>query len=149
MCLSFSKYFCIVFCFLIFTSKICTNNIAINTSFNTTVCFKFITSEVNSQIWLLFNISEGFKEAAEKFKVESGIQPGMDLDTLDDRIKIRDAIQNGRVKEAISYVNDMHPELLDNDRYLFFHLQVFNHGPPRSWPRTCIKYDPLCLSDWS
>uniref|UniRef100_A0A646QDR4 GlucoseIDP8 n=2 Tax=Scolopendridae TaxID=41363 RepID=A0A646QDR4_9MYRI len=68
-------------------------------------------------------VTEGFKEAAEKFQMESGIKPSVDLDTLDDRIKIRDAIQNGRIQEAIAMVNKMHPELLDNDRYLFFHLQ--------------------------
>lgn len=48
----------------------------------------------------------------------------MELDTLDERIKIRDAIQNGRIQEAISLVNSLHPELLDSDKYLYFHLQV-------------------------
>ena len=50
----------------------------------------------------------------------------MELDGLDDRIKIRDAVQNGRVEDAISLVNNLHPELLDQDRYLYFHLQVLN-----------------------
>lgn len=68
-------------------------------------------------------VTEGFKEAAEKFRAESGIQPVVELDTLDERIKIRDAIQNGRIQEAIELVNRLHPELLDSDRYLFFHLQ--------------------------
>ncbi|KAK3924398.1 Glucose-induced degradation protein 8-B-like protein [Frankliniella fusca] len=68
-------------------------------------------------------VTEGFKEAAEKFQQESGIGPCMDLDSMDDRIRIRDAIQNGRIQEATSLVNQLHPELLDNDRYLYFHLQ--------------------------
>ena len=71
-----------------------------------------------------FQISEGFKEAAEKFKLESGLQPSVELNTLDERIKIREAIQMGRIQDAISLVNDLHPELLDNERYLYFHLQV-------------------------
>ena len=71
-------------------------------------------------------LAEGFKEAAEKFRLESGIQPCIELDTLDDRIRIRDAIQNGQVEDAISLVNCLHPELLDNDRHLYFHLQVSN-----------------------
>lgn len=74
-------------------------------------------------ILFLFSL-EGFKGAAEKFRIESGIQPSVDLDTLDERIKIRDAIQNGKIQEAIQLVNNLHPELLDCDRYLFFHLQV-------------------------
>lgn len=42
---------------------------------------------------------------------------------MDDRIRIRDAIQNGQIEEAKALVNKLHPELLDNDRYLHFHLQ--------------------------
>ncbi|XP_015914597.1 glucose-induced degradation protein 8 homolog isoform X1 [Parasteatoda tepidariorum] len=68
-------------------------------------------------------VTEGFKGAAERFRIESGVQPTVDLDTLDERIKIRDAIQNGKIQEAIEMVNNLHPELLDADRYLFFHLQ--------------------------
>lgn len=37
---------------------------------------------------------------------------------------IREAVQSGRIPEAIAMVNALHPELLDNDRYLYFHLQV-------------------------
>lgn len=72
---------------------------------------------------LFIYFSEGFKEAAEKFQVESGIDTGVDLSTLDNRILIREAINNGRIQESISLVNHLHPELLDNDRYLYFHLQ--------------------------
>lgn len=66
---------------------------------------------------------EGFKEAAEKFQTEAGVEPSVELNTLDDRILIRDAVQNGRIQEATHLVNQLHPELLDNDRYLYFHLQ--------------------------
>lgn len=62
-------------------------------------------------------------EAAEKFQQEAGVQPAVELFTLKNRILIRDAVQNGRIESAISLVNQRHPELLDNDRYLFFHLQ--------------------------
>ncbi|KAJ8688281.1 hypothetical protein QAD02_024076 [Eretmocerus hayati] len=68
-------------------------------------------------------VTEGFKEAAEKFQKESGVNPSVELNSLDDRIRIRDAIQNGQIEEAKNLVNRLHPELLDNDRYLHFHLQ--------------------------
>lgn len=68
-------------------------------------------------------IKEGFKEAAEKFQQEAGVEPAVELFTLENRILIRDAVQNGRIQEATHLVNQLHPELLDNDRYLFFHLQ--------------------------
>lgn len=68
-------------------------------------------------------ILEGFKEAAEKFQEESGIEPEVDLSSLDNRILIREAVQSGNIEQSISLVNQLHPELLDNDRYLYFHLQ--------------------------
>lgn len=71
-----------------------------------------------------FPVSEGFKEAAEKFRMESGIEPSVDLDTLDERIKIREMILKGQIQGAIALINSLHPELLDTNRYLYFHLQV-------------------------
>lgn len=68
-------------------------------------------------------VTEGFKEAAEKFRLESGAPCPVDLDSLDERIRIRDHIQQGRMLEAIALLNNLRPELLDNDRYLLFHLQ--------------------------
>lgn len=68
-------------------------------------------------------VTEGFKEAAEKFAHEAGIKAPAELEHLDERIKIRDAIQAGRIQEATALVNQLHPDLLDSDRYLFFHLQ--------------------------
>ncbi|XP_030751165.1 glucose-induced degradation protein 8-B homolog [Sitophilus oryzae] len=68
-------------------------------------------------------VTEGFKEAAEKFQQESGVAPTVNLHSLDDRMRIRDAIMNGRIEEATTLINQLHSELLDNDRYLYFHLQ--------------------------
>lgn len=56
--------------------------------------------------------------------MESGVGPAVELNSLDDRIRIRDAIQKGRIQEATALINQLHPEMLDNDRYLYFHLQV-------------------------
>lgn len=81
----------------------------------------FSRTEMNSLI-MDYLVAEGFKEAAEKFSLESGIQPKEDLDELDKRIKIRDAIQNGKLIEAMSIVNNYYPELLDTNPRLFFLL---------------------------
>lgn len=70
------------------------------------------------------NILEGFKEAAIKFQQEAGLQEPALCSSLDERIMIREAVQTGRIPDAIAMVNALHPELLDNDRYLYFHLQV-------------------------
>ncbi|XP_026681769.1 glucose-induced degradation protein 8 homolog isoform X2 [Diaphorina citri] len=79
-------------------------------------------SDMNKLI-MNYLVTEGFKEAAEKFQQESGITPSLDLNTMENRIMIRDAIQNGRIQEATALVNELYPELLDNDRYIYFHLQ--------------------------
>lgn len=83
--------------------------------------------------------TEGFKEAAEKFRMESGIEPSVDLDSLDERIKIREMILKGQIQEAIALINSLHPELLDTNRYLYFHLQV------RMFPTGYKKNTCTCL----
>lgn len=82
-----------------------------------------VTRADMNKLIMNYLVTEGFKESAEKFRLETGVQPTIDLNELDDRIKIRDKIQNGCIEDAISLVNSLHPELLDNDRYLYFHLQ--------------------------
>ncbi len=77
-----------------------------------------------------FCLTEGFKEAAEKFRMESGIEPSVDLDSLDERIKIREMILKGQIQDAIALINSLHPELLDTNRYLYFHLQVKDNTIP-------------------
>jgi len=78
---------------------------------------------VMNKLVMNYLVTEGFKDAAERFQEEAGVQAGQDLSLLDHRINIRDNIQSGRVEEAIRQVNQLHPALLDQDRYLLFHLQ--------------------------
>jgi len=82
-----------------------------------------ISRAVMNKLVMNYLVTEGFKDAAERFQEEAGISAGQNLGELDNRIKIRDNIQAGRIQESISLVNEQHPALLDNDRYLLFHLQ--------------------------
>ncbi|CAF3407961.1 unnamed protein product [Rotaria socialis] len=69
-------------------------------------------------------VTEGFKEAAEKFAEEAGISlNNIDLTSLDERLRIREAIETGRIQDAISLINTKAPELLDQNRQLAFHLK--------------------------
>ena len=71
------------------------------------------------------SFSEGFKEAAEKFAEEAGISlSNVDLTSLDERLRIREAIESGRIEEGIRLINSKAPELLDQNRQLAFHLKV-------------------------
>jgi len=95
--------------------------------------------------------TEGFKEAADKFRAESGIEPCSDLSTLDNRIKVREAVLAGNIQAAIALVNDLFPELLDNDRLLCFHLQVdcscilSVHITMIAWPMNLTLKDDGCV----
>lgn len=73
---------------------------------------------------IVLNIVEGFKEAAEKFEQEAGISSPLKLNTLGDRIKVIESVQSGKMQEAITLINQLYPGLLDDDRDLYFHLQV-------------------------
>ncbi|ORY12276.1 hypothetical protein LY90DRAFT_708722 [Neocallimastix californiae] len=68
-------------------------------------------------------VIEGYKDAAEKFSQESGLQPSVDLLYIEERMDIRNTIQSGNIDEAIEKVNDLDPEILDNNPKLYFHLQ--------------------------
>lgn len=68
---------------------------------------------------------EGFKDAAEIFAGESGISlNNIDLKLVDERLKIRESIENGKIEDAINLINQKAPELLDQNRQLSFHLKV-------------------------
>ncbi|XP_030379066.1 glucose-induced degradation protein 8-B homolog [Scaptodrosophila lebanonensis] len=84
--------------------------------------FPFKQADMNRLI-MNYLVTEGFKEAAEKFQHEAELEPSVELNSLDDRILIREAVQAGRIEEATHLVNQLHPELLGSERYLFFHLQ--------------------------
>ncbi|CAJ0638359.1 3833_t:CDS:2 [Entrophospora sp. SA101] len=65
--------------------------------------------ELNKLIMNYFVI-EGYKDAAEAFSQECGQSPSIDVDSIKDRMNIKNAIQNGNIEEAIEYVNDLNPE---------------------------------------
>ncbi len=68
---------------------------------------------------------EGFKEAASIFAEEAGISlNNIDLKLVDERLKIRQSIENGQIENAIDLINRKAPELLDQNRQLAFHLKV-------------------------
>ncbi|CAO1636695.1 unnamed protein product [Sympodiomycopsis kandeliae] len=68
-------------------------------------------------------VIEGYKDAAQRFSVESGLSPQVDLSSIQNRMIIRSAVQRGDIEDAISRVNELDPEILDTNPLLFFHLQ--------------------------
>ncbi|KAJ6767153.1 RAN BINDING PROTEIN 9-RELATED [Salix purpurea] len=82
-----------------------------------------IRKEDMNKLVMNFLVTEGYVDAAEKFQMESGAEPDIDLATVTDRMAVKKAVQCGNVEDAIEKVNDLNPEILDTNPQLFFHLQ--------------------------
>ncbi|GMN50871.1 hypothetical protein TIFTF001_020019 [Ficus carica] len=82
-----------------------------------------IRKEDMNKLVMNFLVTEGYVEAAEKFRMESGTEPDIDIATITDRMAVKKAVQCGNVEDAIEKVNDLNPEILDTNPQLFFHLQ--------------------------
>ncbi|KAE8719833.1 Glucose-induced degradation protein 8-like protein [Hibiscus syriacus] len=81
-----------------------------------------IRKEDMNKLVMNFLVTEGYVEAAEKFRMESGTEH-IDLATISDRMAVKKAVQCGNVEDAIEKVNDLNPAILDTNPQLFFHLQ--------------------------
>lgn len=82
-----------------------------------------IDRSLMNRLVMNYLVTEGFKEAADKFGSETGICYPYDLESLDERIKIREALEVGDIQKAIDSINSLHPELIDTNRHLAFHLR--------------------------
>lgn len=82
-----------------------------------------VHKEDMNRVVMNFLVTEGYVDAARVFERESGTGPGVDLDQITDRMDIRKAVQSGDVEQAIERVNDLDPEILEEQQGLFFHLQ--------------------------
>ncbi|KAF8071073.1 GID8 [Scenedesmus sp. PABB004] len=82
-----------------------------------------VAKEDMNRLVMNFLVTEGYVDAARTFEQESGTPPGVELGSITDRMEIRKAVQSGQVEEAISRVNDLNPEILEEQAPLLFHLQ--------------------------
>ncbi len=85
-------------------------------------CYHLPRAEINKLI-LEYLVKEGFKDAVLAFQSETNLNPGINMSMVEDQIKIREAIEAGRIQDAVELVNDVDPEILDTNSSLYFHLQ--------------------------
>ncbi|KAK8865626.1 hypothetical protein IAR55_000770 [Kwoniella newhampshirensis] len=67
---------------------------------------------------------EGFSDAAVEFARETGLPHDVDHEKIQERMAIREAVEDGRVEEAVRRVNELDPEILDTNPPLLFHLHL-------------------------
>ncbi|PWN41122.1 hypothetical protein IE81DRAFT_324843 [Ceraceosorus guamensis] len=82
-----------------------------------------VSKDDMNRLVLDYLIIEGYKDAAARLALEANLEPNVDLDSIENRMLIRAAIQRGDVEDAIGRVNELDPEILDTHPVLFFHLQ--------------------------
>lgn len=64
-------------------------------------------------------ISEGYPEAAQRFALEANIEPELDVDSIQERVEIREAIASGDIQSAIEKINELNPQVSPASSPLF------------------------------
>jgi len=81
-----------------------------------------ISKATMNRLVMDYMIIEGHKEAAMRFMAESGTQTNVDLETISDRMAIREAVEAGDIASAIDRVNRLDPAVLAGNSRLLFRL---------------------------
>ncbi|KAL6766492.1 hypothetical protein ACKKBG_A36240 [Auxenochlorella protothecoides x Auxenochlorella symbiontica] len=68
-------------------------------------------------------VTEGYYEAAVAFGRETGTTTSANVSSAIERTQIRKAIQDGDIQLAMELLNDAHPQILEEQSGLLFHLQ--------------------------
>lgn len=56
-------------------------------------------------------ITEGYPSAARKFALEANLQPKTSLETVEERVEIRESIHRGDLQTAIEKINELNPQV--------------------------------------
>uniref|UniRef100_A0A093XPZ9 Protein FYV10 n=2 Tax=Talaromyces marneffei PM1 TaxID=1077442 RepID=A0A093XPZ9_TALMA len=67
-------------------------------------------------------VTNGYPAAAKRFAVEANIQPKADIESIQERVEIRGAIHSGDIQTAIEKINELSPQILDENPSLHFSL---------------------------
>lgn len=78
-------------------------------------------SDINALI-LDYLTMEGYPNAAANFSKEANLQPQQETEFVRARQEIQNAIHGGNIQVAIEALNELDPEILDEDKSLHFSL---------------------------
>ncbi|XP_044717823.1 lisH domain-containing protein [Hirsutella rhossiliensis] len=78
-------------------------------------------SDINALI-LDYLTMEGYPNAAAKFSKEANLQPQQDSASIRTRQEIQTFIHSGNIQSAIESLNELDPQILDDDKALHFSL---------------------------
>jgi LisH len=69
-----------------------------------------VDRDINNLI-MDYLVTEGYPSAAQKFATEANIQPKADLESIKERVEIRDLIHRGDLQTAIEKINELNPQV--------------------------------------
>jgi len=76
-----------------------------------------INSLINTLV-MDYLVSEGYPSAAQNFALEANIQPRADVESIQERVEIRNAIYGGDIQTAIEKINELNPQVCrDHSHY--------------------------------
>lgn len=58
-------------------------------------------------------VTNGYPSAAKRFAVEANIQPKADVESIQERVEIRNAIHSGDIQTAIEKINELNHQVGD------------------------------------
>lgn len=70
-------------------------------------------SDINSII-MEYLIFHGYPSTAQKFALEANIQPKVDVESIEARVEIRNAIYGGDIQTAVEKINELNPQVGPN-----------------------------------
>ncbi|KAK0120650.1 hypothetical protein ONS96_010854 [Cadophora gregata f. sp. sojae] len=82
---------------------------------------KPLKSDINALIFDYLT-TEGYPSAAAKFSKEANLRPRQEEESLKARRQIQQSIHSGKIQEAIEALNELEPQVLDNNPSLHFAL---------------------------
>lgn len=78
-------------------------------------------------------VSEGYPLAAQKFAAEANMHSPLDVDSIQERVDIRMAIDSGDIQAAIEKINEFNPQV----SILSSEEDVFSELPAIAMIRPC------------
>ena len=73
-------------------------------------------------------ISEGYPTAAQNFALEANIQPRADVESIQERVDIRNSIYGGDIQAAIEKINELNPQVRLSNKMILrtLHLPCYD-----------------------
>ena len=69
-----------------------------------------LDSHINTLV-MDYLVSEGYPSAAQNFALEANVQPRVDIESIEERVVIRNAIYGGDIQTAIEKINELNPQV--------------------------------------